>query len=272
MSISIQLKNETNITIGDNGTYDPEYLIFADGGEGEGTVSAALLSGVSGSVTVGAYLLVLKNVSVKFQSPGVWTGIAHYVPPESKLKQPGDSRFTFDTSGGSMHVTQSLSTISNTAPSGVTAPTFGGAIGVTHDSVEGCTITVPVYTFSETHYFADASVTSGYKGTLFNLTGKVNNGSFKGCAAGECLFLGASGTRRADGTWEIQFKFAASPNKTSVTVGSITVPAKKGWEYLWVRYEDKDDAAAKRIVKRPLSAHVEKVYDDGDFSGLAIGT
>jgi len=100
----------------------------------------------------------------------------------------------------------------------------------------------------------------------------VNNAPFKGCAAGECLFLGASGSKRGDGDWEIGFKFAASPNKTNLTVGDITVPAKKGWEYLWVRYEDKEDANAKILVKRPLSAHVEKVYHDGDLSQLGIGT
>ncbi|HUT59790.1 MAG TPA: hypothetical protein VNA25_18235 [Phycisphaerae bacterium] len=40
----------------------------------------------------------------------------------------------------------------------------------------------------------------------------------------------------------------------------------------WVRYADAKDAAAKRIVKKPIAAYVEKVYDDGDFSQLGIGT
>ena len=78
-----------------------------------------------------------------------------------------------------------------------TVPDFGGAIGVTHDNVEGVDITIPVYSFPETHFLDAAFVTPGYYGTLFNLTGKVNDASFKGLAAGECLFLGASGSIRS---------------------------------------------------------------------------
>ena len=32
-----------------------------------------------------------------------------------------------------------------------------------------------------------------------------------GLAAGECLFLGASGSKRGEDDWEIAFRFAASP-------------------------------------------------------------
>ena len=47
---------------------------------------------------------------------------------------------------------------------------------------------------------------------------------------------------------------------------------KKGWEYMWVRYADAEDAAAKAIVKKPVAVYVEKVYEEGDFSTLGIGT
>ncbi len=32
------------------------------------------------------------------------------------------------------------------------------------------------------------------------------------------------------------------------------------------------DAAAKAIVKQPVAVYVEKVYEEGSFSGLGIGT
>jgi hypothetical protein len=143
---------------------------------------------------------------------------------------------------------------------------------VTHDSVEGCDITVPVYNFSETHYFAAGYVTGSYKATLFALTGRTNNAAFKGFAEGEVLFLGASGSQRGDDSWEITFRFAASPNVTGLTIGSITGIAKKGWEYLWVQYEDAEDSGSKSVVKRPASVHVERVYDSGSLAGLSIGT
>ena len=54
-------------------------------------------------------------------------------------------------------------------------------------------------------------------------------------------------------------------------VGDIVVASKKGWEYLWVRYEDAEDDAANVLVKKPTAAYVEKVYEDGDFSVLGLG-
>jgi len=141
---------------------------------------------------------------------------------------------------------------------------------VPHYSVEGVDIAVPVYHFSKTHYLPDAIVTPAYRGTLFNLTGKVNGGAFNGFAAGECLFLGASGAKRGSGDWEITFRFAASPNVTNLTIGDITGVDKKGWEYLWVRYADSVDDTAKALVKKPIAAYVERVYEYGDFSLMGI--
>ena len=197
---------------------------------------------------------------------GQWVATVRYgVKPPPEV---GESSFSFDTGGGTQHITQAISTIGNYAPPGKTAPDFGGAIGVTHDNVEGVDITVPVYNFSETHYIADENVN---KAAYFALTGKTNNAAWKGFAAGECLFLGASGSKRGADDWEITFRFAASPNRTNIVVGDITVPGKKGWEYMWVRYADAEDAAAKAIVKKPRSAHVQKVYEEGDYAGLGIG-
>ncbi len=141
---------------------------------------------------------------------------------------------------------------------------------MTHDNVEGVDITVPVYNFAETHYLADAVVTLAYRVQLFNLTGTVNNGSFRGLAGGECLFLGASGSMRGEADWEVSFRFAGSPNKTGLQVGDIAGINKKGWEYLWVRYQDSEDMAAKVLIKKPIAAYIEKVYEDGNFGLLGI--
>ena len=32
------------------------------------------------------------------------------------------------------------------------------------------------------------------------------------------------------------------------------------------------DAAAKAIVKKPVAVYIEKVYEEGSFAGLEIGT
>jgi len=199
---------------------------------------------------------------------GFWEGTVRYGRYDNSPPEVGESSYSFDTGGGTQHITQALDHIASYAPSGETAPDHDGAIGVTHDSVEGVDITVPVYRFSETHIIDDDDVTLQYKANLFILTGRVNQSAFKGFAAGEVLFLGASGSKRGDDDWEITFNYAASPNVTNLPVGSITVASKKGWEYLWVEYGDAADDDAKSVVKRPRAAHVEKVYRDGDFSSL----
>ena len=219
--------------------------------------------------------LVRQSAHIEPVGPGLWDGLVRYGLPENQEPETGESSFSFDTGGGTQHITQSIQTIARHAAG--TAPDFGGAVGVTHDSVEGVEITVPIYQFSETHYLADSVVTPAYRGTLFYLTGKVNSASFRGLAPGECLFLGASGSKRgtgvgAGGDWEITFRFAASPNVTGLTVGSIGGISKKGWEYMWVRYADSEDAAAKVLVKKPVAVYIEKVYELANFSQLGIGT
>ncbi|QNN24030.1 hypothetical protein HED60_17720 [Planctomycetales bacterium ZRK34] len=160
--------------------------------------------------------LPISNIEVEeLEGLDAYLGTVQYAPPD--FEPPAEPSFSFDTSGGTQHITQSLGTVGMYPAPGGNAPNFGGAIGVTQDSVEGVDITIPVYTFSETHYLSAGTVTNAYKGTLFNLTGKVNSGGFKGLAAGECLFLGASGSQRGVGEdWEITFRFAGSPNKTGL--------------------------------------------------------
>ena len=41
---------------------------------------------------------------------------------------------------------------------------------------------------------------------------------------------------------------------------------------MWVRYTDAEDATAKAIVKNPVAVYIERVYEEGDLSGLGIGT
>lgn len=181
-----------------------------------------------------------------------------------------DAEFSFDTSnGGTEHITQSLGTRRYPAES-PNCPDLGGAIGVTDDGVEGVDIIVPKPIYTEVYRRPSSEVTNSYVMALEELTGTVNNAAFKGRAADEVLFLGAAGTKRGQGDWEITFRFAASPNVTGLTIGDITGIAKKGWEYLWVRYADAEDAAAKALVKKPVAVYIEKVYEEGDFSLLGI--
>ncbi len=205
------------------------------------------------------------NFTLETFGAGIWECKVHYIEFSS------ESQFSFDTGGGTQHITQSRANVQRQAAPGFVAPNFLGAIGVSNDRVDGTDITVPVFNFTETHYLDDALVDGAYKLALFHLTGKVNGNPFKGFAAGEVLFLGASGSKRGFDDWEITFRFAASPNAINLSLGAITGINKEGWHYLWIRFVDDEDVAAKSLIKRPVAAYVEQVYDYGNFSSLGIG-
>ena len=265
MPIAVHEKWESRETTeGDSPSVD---LIYIVRGTDDDLAAKSALAAVAPVLYDG---LVRQSLHIQRIAQDIWEGSVRYgqlQPPET-----GDSTYQFDTGGGTQHITQSLATVGRYAPPGKAAPDFKGAIGVTHDNVEGVDITVPVFHFSETHYIASELVTGGYKATLFALTGKVNGAAFRGFSPGEVLFLGASGSKRGQDDWEITFRFAASPNVSGLQLGNITGINKKGWEYLWVRYADDEDAAAKVLVKKPIAAYVEQVYPYGNFSGLGIGT
>ena len=86
------------------------------------------------------------------------------------------------------------------------------------------------------------------------------------------MFLGASGAKRGFEDWEITFRFAASPNVAGLSLGNISGINKEGWQYLWVRFADDEDGSSSTLIKKPVAAYVERVYEYGDFSGLGIGT
>ena len=258
-----------------------EFQYLVQGTDSEADALAAVLAAAPAS-----YVFTVDGVTVTLprQAPeleplhvtsgdGMWQARVDYRPENrSTPPQEDESSFSFDTTGGTQKVTQSLQTIGS-YPAG--APDFKGAIGFDGEKVEGCDITVPVYKFSETHFKGAAFVNGPYKAAVMALTGQVNSAGFRGFAAGEVLFLGASGARRGRSSsdlWELSFHFAVSKNRASFDVGGITVAAKAGWEYLWVLYEDAVDPGAKARIRRPRAVYVEKVYETGDFAGLGIGT
>jgi hypothetical protein len=247
-----------------------EYRYTIEGTELELEARTALLAGSAVTITVSGTTLVRQDARVELQDDAIdiWQGVVPY--GERERKETGESSYQFDTGGGTHHLTHSLHTTAY-APAGKAAPDCKGAIGWDGQNVAGVDITTPIYHFSETHYLSVAVVTEAYKTLLFNLTGKVCNGVFREKAKGEVLFCGAAGSQRGEEDWEITFKFAASPNAINIPVGDIVVLEKEGWEYLWVRYRQKDDAVAEDIVPEPVGAYVEQVYEYGDFSLIGIG-
>jgi hypothetical protein len=199
----------------------------------------------------------------------IWIVTLTYGIQDPSNQTAPDAVQTFETGGGTQHITQALATISSFG----TVGDVEGAIGFDGKNVQGCDIVVPVYQWSETHFFDPDDIDAAYRAVLFGLTGKTNNATFRGLAIGECLFLGASGTRRnptANQKWELSFQFTASPNRTGLVIGSFTGIAKKGWEYLSIQYADDVDGTS--LIRKPKGGWIHRVYDSGDFSTLDIGT
>jgi len=202
-----------------------------------------------------------------------WKAVASYDQPDSGGGSDTatlENTFTFETGGGTQNVKQGLAT---TVKFPADAASIDG-IGFDGENVNGVDIITSQYQWSETYWFSPALVTTDYKITLSAIVGTVNDATFRNFAAGEVLFLGASGTKQGNGWWQITFKFARERNATGLIVGSITGIAKTGWQYMWVRYEDDvgGTGANKALVKKAKAVYVETVYTSWSFNGLGIGS
>ncbi len=188
-------------------------------------------------------------------------------------ENPYPSSTQFEISASQQKVIRSRKTLGRYAANGQAAPDFKGLIGVTDQGVvEGVDLPVAESTFSETHYFPSALLTSSFIAFLSRAYGRVNSAPFRGFAAGEVQFIGASGSyRQGDEAVELSFRFAVSENESNIFVGNIGPIDKPGWAYLWVHYEDKIDETAKKLVKRPLAVYVEQVFQEMNFGMLGIG-
>jgi hypothetical protein len=192
-------------------------------------------------------------------------GVLEYTRQESSFT------FAFDTSGGTQHVTQSYQTLGSYAAQGYSAPNHNGAIGVQNGDVTGCDIIAPQLNFSMSKTNKGVIDMTFIK-LLANMTGKINSVSFLSFAAGEILFEGASGSQDSiepeNETFSVSYKFKASPNATNLTVGNIQVDFKRGWDYFWVQYIEKEDTNSKTTRKLPFAAYVEAVYQETDLNAL----
>lgn len=223
--------------------------------------------------------LVLSDVEIDERiSDKAWRVNVTY-EAENKNDDDGNDEdpyeYTFDTGSGIKHVAVADKHIGDFAEKDETALDFDGAIGVDSDgNVGGVDIVMPQPGFTETVSIKKKKFTSAYKRRLIELSGTVNDRTFRGFAAGEVLFLGASAARNG-GLWRVTFRFSVSKNTDKdFKVGNIEIGVKQGWDYLWFSYVDveqtneKDDVVA--VVRRPIAAHIERVYRRENFSRLRI--
>lgn len=182
------------------------------------------------------------------------------------------SGYSFSVRAPRLHLTQSRVTISATKRGGGVARDFKGKIGVDKDlKVVGCDVPPdPRATIKRT--VARSIVTQRYLSTLFNLVGRTNDAPFYGWDAGEVLYLGADGQYTQGEGWSITHEWGVEENDTDIPIcAGLTVPAKKGFEYLWILDEEVRDPATQLMVVVPGAAYVEEVIRPAPFFLIGVG-
>jgi len=264
MAVTVEEKWESrNRTGGIGAESSSSELLWIINGTDDDQVAANNLIATTPPTSNGLPLL---NTTLERLAEETWLGTANYGDIRSgTTPEVNNPVFTFDTTGGTDHITQSLETTSY--PGG--APDSKGAIGDNGETVEGVDITTPVFNFTETHLIPVAIFTPARRATLFWATGRINKFDWKGFDSGEVLFLGATGSLRNADYWEINYNFAAVPNVVSMQIGDITGIDKRGWDYIDIRREKTEDGG--HMVNSPFAIYVHKVYPEGDFGFLGIG-
>lgn len=230
--------------------------------------------------------LVSSSCEANEENEAVFDLVLQYGSPTGTIRPDNDEVIAFDTGGETNHILQSRSTKTKAtrndyASIPLPAPDYKGAINVTSQGIDGADVVAGALRISVTKEFDVADVDDAYFALLAQMTGTVNQYPFRGFASGEVLFLGASGQRRGNGTepWEITFNFAMKRNRTGVVIPAdgdlgddltIVVGDVEGWELVWLRFDEVEDTAGKAIVRRPVHAYVEVVYEKTAFGALGI--
>jgi len=264
---------------------EKRYLVrgTADGGEAKAALAAEAPATYNG--------LYRKSwdvdpVFIDSQNPAVclWEGAVQYGPAETERPEPelGETLIRSRSGGGTEHLVVAIAHRGAYTPGAEAAPPAHGIGDDGEGNIEGVDVEAPRYEFTVTKVFTDpASAPS--EDTLRALAATVNSAEFSvtdsrtgrtiTCAAGECLFRGhEAGAARSDGGLEITYNFAVRQNRANFTIPGtgITVDGKRGWDYLWCRYEQAEDAGAGRLYAKAIGAYVDQVYHETDFSALGI--
>lgn len=214
-----------------------------------------------------------KDADMQTAETAIWIAdVTYQLEAPDKDEQPEDPddglglRFSFDTSGGTRHITEGFALI-DAQPND--AEDFGLAINVTGDDtnlqVEGADVV------TGNGQFQISKVVEAMNFAKFKawkaLTGKTNNAAFQGFAAGEVLFLGASGTGRVGSGIDVTFTFVADSSDPALPVAGEVVEYE-GHANVWVKYAPTvGELGIKPDVK---GVYVVRQYQQADFSILPI--
>lgn len=269
--------------------------------DGQGTERAYLIIGAADEVeartdmlavapsSVGDYARKDKSCQVnETDEAGTYEGRCVYGVVVDPTSNPagggdldvGDTRISFDIAGATTHITQSLQTISSSTPNGEPTPNHHGTIGLDpQGNVQGVDVETLVFDFEiikivnstsvNTALVAAAAVAKASPVSSAVFSHSDSDGRSISLAAGATFFRGMTTAHRGNGEDELRYGFSGSSNLTDIAIGpDITVPAKGGWEHLWVQYVPAEDDTAHMLLQRPRAAFVERIYNTSDLKTL----
>jgi len=200
--------------------------------------------------------------------------------------------YTFDTSPSTMHITRGVRNIYRLVPprdnkgkiidgDWVQDENYQGKpqpINWSSEGVAGLDVYAPTLTWSEVYQIPPWQINNAYIKTLRDCSGKVNDSVWRTYGLREVMFLGARGSKLENGYWQIEFSFAYEETKTDIEVDeNITIPVKRGWDYLWVQHEtaqpldDEDEPDLELPSKQEIiGVYVDKVHDSFNFGFLGL--
>ena len=192
------------------------------------------------------------------------------VPYGTRKNITGDFTWDFDTTGGTLHITQAKQEVARFPAAD--APDQKGAIAVDQDEVKGTEIIVPAMKINVTFRHPLGVITLPQAKFLGDITGTVNSDTFLTFAPGEVLFLGARGSDGTDAEATVSYQFAMAKNQSGMTIGDITNVAKKAWEVAWVRYTDAVVTVGGNDLptRKPKFVYIDRVYEEIAM-GAALG-
>ncbi len=186
---------------------------------------------------------------------------------------PGDIpevSYSFNTTGGTMHIERSLKTVWQTTTEDRTK---GGAINVDPDgNINGVDIVSANTEYIEEHAIPSEKFTTQYGKMLSESTGSMNNAPFREFQAGELLFCGVNANKKGVDApyWNSTFRYLYSPNRVGVQIDNYTVPLVKGWDYLWKRYRAIYNEPTQETTHEIDAIYVERVYPELDFRQFGV--
>jgi hypothetical protein len=192
------------------------------------------------------------------------------VPYGTRQSEVGEWTWDFDTTGGTVHITQAREEVARYPAD--TAPDQQGVIAVDGDEVRGAEIVIPAMKINVTYRHPLGIVTLAFAKALSEITGTVNSTPFLSYSPGQVLFLGARGSDGTSADASVSYQFAMAKNETGVTIGSVGGIAKKAWDVAWVRYRDTVTVAdgEDRPTRIPQYVYVDRVYEEIDMAA-ALG-